>query len=163
VCEIEQLLQVALENITPEDGTAMVKLLEDEKIGFPWKEGTEELSEMSEDELWTHLGLKDTKALPFFQDYTDPDGAIHPWCEVGEKWLALESSPQEVLKPQWHQLVRILRMLKMAFQNQPVLLMDCGGIGKTFQVVGVMACLAFYHQFYEKNQKFPWIFGTCHS
>jgi hypothetical protein len=132
VREIEQLLQVALENITPEDGMAMIKLLEGEKIGFPWKEGTEELSELSEDELWTHLGLKDTMALPFFQDYTNPDGAINPWSEVGEKWPALESSPQEVLKPRWHQLVGILRMLERAFQNQPVLLMDCVGIGKTF-------------------------------
>jgi hypothetical protein len=163
VREIEQLLQAALENIAPEDGTAMVELPEGEKIDFLWKEGTEELSELSEDELWTCLGLKDTKALPFFQDYTDPDGAIDPWSEVGEKWLALESSPREVLKPRWHQLVGILRMLERAFQNEPVLLMDGVGIGKTFQVVGVMACLAFYRRFYEKNQKFPGIFGTCHS
>lgn len=161
--DIEQLLRAALENIAPEDGMAMVELPEEEKIDFLWKEGTEELSGLSEDEIWTRLGLKDTKALPFFQDYTDPDGAIDPWSEAGESWLALESSPREVLKPRWHQLVGILRMLERAFQNQPVLLMDGVGIGKTFQVVGVIACLAFYRRFYGKNQRFPGVFSMCLS
>lgn len=159
--QIEQLLHAALENITSEDSAVVVELPEEEKIDFPWKEGTEELSELSEEELWIRLGFRDTKALPFFQDYTDPDGVIDPWSEAGERWLASECSPREVLKPRWHQLVGIHRMLERVFQNQPILLMDGVGIGKTLQAVGLIACMAFYRHFYDKHKRFPGIFGKC--
>ena len=41
-------------------------------------------------------------------------------------------------------------MLQRAFDGNPILLMDGVGIGKTFQVIGFIACLAY---------KFPGTFG----
>lgn len=159
VQEIEQLLKVALENVDPADACTCVEVPEGSPLDLDWHEGTEELSELSEDQLWTGLGLKDTKELPLFQSYTDPDGTIDPWSDEGEKWLASEENPREVLRPRWHQLVGIYRMLERAFEGEPVLLMDGVGIGKTFQVIGFISCMAFYHHFFKKNGKFPGSFG----
>lgn len=140
------------------DATTTVELPEGPGIDVPWKEGTEDLSDLTEAELWTRLGLQD-RSLPFFQQYTDPDAAIDPWSEAGEKWLASVTNSREVLRPRWHQLVGIYRMLERAFDGEPVLLMDGVGIGKTFQVIGFIACLAFYRRYFEKQEKFPGIFG----
>ncbi|KAI6041712.1 hypothetical protein EDC04DRAFT_2892786 [Pisolithus marmoratus] len=79
------LVQAALENIQPDDG--MLELPDGNSIDFSWKEGVKDLSHFTEDELWAHLGLKEAKAIPLFQMYTDPDAAIEPWTDEGESWL----------------------------------------------------------------------------
>ena len=141
-----------------EENSGIVELPDGRTVDIDWKEGVEDLAHLSEDDLWTCLGLPDKK-LPFFQEYTDPDAAIEPWTEEGEKWLADPTSAREQLRPRWHQLVGILRMLQCAFEGSPVLLMDGVGIGKTFQVVGLIACLAYYVPYYDKNGHFPGSFG----
>lgn len=42
-----------------------------------WSEGVEGLNNLSEDELWKHLGLTD-KTIPFFNAGLDPEGNYHP-------------------------------------------------------------------------------------
>ncbi|KAG9308261.1 hypothetical protein JVU11DRAFT_12148 [Chiua virens] len=160
VQQLELLLKVALETLDSDDAGPPVQLPEGPSLDFPWQEGTEDLAKVSEDDLWANLGLKESKRLPFFQEFTDPDGAIEPWSDEGEKWLASDSNPREPLRPRWHQLVGIYRMLERAFESQPVLLMDGVGIGKTFQVIGFVACLAFFHRYFEKNNKFPGAFAS---
>ncbi|KAF9222840.1 hypothetical protein BS17DRAFT_651418, partial [Gyrodon lividus] len=118
-----------------------------------WQEGVEDLGQLTEEQLWSHLGFKD--AIPFFQEFTDPDAIIKPWSKEGVAWLANPESRHEPLRPRWHQLVGILRMLQRAFTGELVLLMDGIGIGKTFQVIGFIACLAYYHAFFETHKKLP--------
>ncbi|KIK12890.1 hypothetical protein PISMIDRAFT_38574, partial [Pisolithus microcarpus 441] len=156
--EIEQLVQAALENIQPDD-TAF-DLPEGDHIDIPWKEGVEDLGKFTEDELWAHLGLKEKKAIPMFQKYTDPDAVIEPWTDEGERWLNSPDSGREPLRARWHQLVGIFRMLQRAFQGDAVLLMDGVGIGKTFQVIGFIACLAWFRSHFEVHKKFPGSFAN---
>ncbi|KAI6041178.1 hypothetical protein EDC04DRAFT_2893393 [Pisolithus marmoratus] len=151
--EVEQLVQAALENIQPDNG--MLELPDGNSIDFSWKEGVEDLSHLTEDELWAHLSLKEAKAIPLFQMYTDPDAAIEPWTDEGESWLKNPDSGCEPLHARWHQLVGILRMLQRAFRAEPVLLMDGVGIGKTFQVIGFIACLAWFRSHFATHKKFP--------
>jgi len=122
----------------------------------------EDLSKLSEDQIWSYLGFNNTKVLPFFQEYTDPDGVIDPWSEEGERWLASETSPHEPLSPRWHQLIGIYCMLEHAFEGEPVFLMDGVSIEKTLQDLGLIACLAFYCHFFNKNRTFPGAFGRFH-
>lgn len=142
-----------------QDAQVPIELPEGSPIEIPWSEGTEDLAKVTEDELWACLGLPDKK-LPFFQEFTDPDAIIEPWTAEGEKWLASETSNREPLRPRWHQLVGIYRMLERAFEGKPVLLMDGVGIGKTFQVIGFVACLSFFHWHHKTYKKFPGAFGT---
>lgn len=53
---------------------------------FQWSEGVEQYSSMSEDDLWTILGLPE-KQIPFFNLLQDPYGNCDPWTEDGQTWL----------------------------------------------------------------------------
>lgn len=155
---INQLVRASLENITG-DNTEAFDLDPDDQIDLTdWKEGVEDLNQLSEDELWKRLGLPDQR-LPFFQQWTDPDSLISPWSEEGQAWLKNESSARQPLRPRWHQLVGILRMLERAFDGQPVLLMDGVGLGKTLQALGAIACLAYYRECFKSMGHFPGMFG----
>ncbi|KAI5982172.1 P-loop containing nucleoside triphosphate hydrolase protein [Pisolithus albus] len=156
--EIKQLVQAALENIQPDD--MAFDLPDGDGIDFTWKEGVEDLGKFTEDELWAHLGLKEQKVIPLFQRYTDPDAVIEPWTDEGEKWLKNPDSGRQPLHARWHQLVGILRMMQRAFQGEAVLLMDGVGIGKTFQVIGFIACLAWFRSHFEAHKKFPGSFAN---
>ncbi|KAG2134716.1 P-loop containing nucleoside triphosphate hydrolase protein [Suillus cothurnatus] len=128
-----------------------------------WRSGVEQYSECSMDDLWEQLGLQQTKQLPFFQTHTDPNGAITPWSEEGQAWLDNPLNEVSVLAPRWHQLVGILKMIDRALLGEPVMLMDGVGLGKTMQAVGVIVCLAHYHDYYKMYGMFPGKFAsrTC--
>lgn len=153
--EVEQLIQATLEDLDSE--VPEIELPDAENIDMVWKEGVEDLKDLTEKQLWNSLGME--ASLPFFQKYTDPDAAIEPWSPEGVAWLADPKSSREPLQPRWHQLVGIYRMLQRAFEDEPVLLMDGVGIGKTFQVIGFIACLAFFRSCYETHGRFPGAFG----
>lgn len=162
MAEITYMIITALENTQDYDETDRIEIdLENPLSIENWSEGVEDLNACREDELWERLGLSDKK-LPFFQDFTDPDGFIDPWSEEGQKWLEEELDARRVLKPRWHQLVGILRMLQRAFEGKPVLLMDGVGLGKTMQVVGAIACLAYYREYHAKRNDFPGEFGALY-
>ncbi|EPQ49722.1 hypothetical protein GLOTRDRAFT_134692, partial [Gloeophyllum trabeum ATCC 11539] len=125
-----------------------------------WKEGTEDLAKVSEEELWAHLGFGEKKQLPLFQEWYDPSGMIEPWSEEGVAWLENPQSGRARLQPKWHQLVGIFRMLQHLFEGRAVLLMDGVGLGKTLQSVGVLACLVYYREHYRQKNDYPgWFKG----
>ncbi|KIN92957.1 hypothetical protein M404DRAFT_172154 [Pisolithus tinctorius Marx 270] len=156
--EVEQLVQAALENIQSDD--VALEIPDGENIDIAWTEGVEDLAWLTEDEIWVHLGLKEGKKIPLFQEFTDPDATIEPWSEEGEAWLNDPTTTHEPLQARWHQLVGILRMLQRAFDGQPVLLMDGVGIGKTFQVLGFIACLSWFRRHFDTHGKFPGAFAN---
>lgn len=120
---------------------------------FQWSEGVEEFNSMSEDDLWTILGLPE-KRIPFFNASQDPYGNCDPWTEEGQNWFT-DTRNGEPLALRWHQLVGLVKMLKNAFEGSPILLMDDVGLGKTIQVTALIALLAFYREFYTIHKRFP--------
>lgn len=154
---IDQLIRASLENVA-EDQEPFELDLDDTIDITDWKEGVEELSKVPEEELWRRLGMPNQK-IDLFQEWTDPNCTIAPWSDSGQAWLCDPLKGRVPLRPRWHQLVGILRILERTFNGEPVLLMDGVGIGKTLQVVGAIACLAYYHRYYSKNNHFPGIFS----
>ena len=152
------MINIAIETVDNEGTVEVIELPEGREVDMAWMEGVEDLKNATEDDLWHWLGYTD-KRIPYFQEYTDPNALIDPWTDEGIKWLASPTSTREPLRPRWHQLVGIFQMLELAFDASPILLMDGVGIGKTFQVVGLIASLAYYQKFYEKTGKFPGAFG----
>ncbi|KAG2063485.1 hypothetical protein BDR04DRAFT_1037816 [Suillus decipiens] len=118
---------------------------------FQWTEGVEEYNGMSEDDIWTILGLPEKK-IPFFNLSQDPYGDCDPWTEDGQTWLKENGEP---LALRWHQLVGLVKMVKNAFCGRPILLMDEVGLGKTIQVTALIAVLSFYREFYTMHRRFP--------
>ncbi|KAF8422282.1 P-loop containing nucleoside triphosphate hydrolase protein [Boletus edulis BED1] len=148
-------IKVSLENVQMSANPEPLELELDDNVDLKgWKEGVEELSKVSEESLWTMLGFPEKK-LPFMQKWTDSGATIDPWSAEGQAWLEDERSDRLPLKPRWHQLVGIYRMLERAFEGKPVLLMDGVGLGKTLQVLGTIACLTFYRNHYSSHKKFP--------
>ncbi|KAG1741027.1 P-loop containing nucleoside triphosphate hydrolase protein [Suillus occidentalis] len=158
VRELEAIIQAALDAMASSDA---VHLDFEETIPLAdWRSGVEEYAECSMDDLWQQLGLDQSKQLPFFQTYTDPNDVISPWSEDGQAWLDDALNEKSILAPRWHQLVGILRMIDRALLGEPVMLMDGVGIGKTMQAVGVIACLAHYHDYYKMHGMFPGKFAS---
>jgi hypothetical protein len=109
------------------------------------------LNNLSEDELWKHLGLTD-KTIPFFNAHLDPEGNYHPWDKKhGKSWFEKEEN-SVLLTLHLFQLVGIAKMLENTFSGKPVLLMDTVGLGKTIQVTAFIAILAYYHHYYEAHK-----------
>jgi hypothetical protein len=126
-----------------------------------WKEGVEEWQEKTEDELWEMLGLLE-KRLPMFNERVDMHSLHDPWDAEGKRWFEDPENQAQImpLAPHWHQLVGIYKMLNHAFRGKPILLMDEVGLGKTLQVVSVIAVLAFFCAFCDQNGRFPGAFGA---
>jgi hypothetical protein len=131
--------------------------LDFDSADIEWSEGVEELKDKTVDELWDMLGCPN-KQLPFFNQLQDVDGSHDPWVEAEKAWFS-DSKNVEPLVPRWHQLVGILKMVKNAFCGRPVLLMDSVGLGKTLQITGAVAVLAFYREYYKKHGFYPGMFG----
>lgn len=153
--QVTRDLLLSIEDIEAGDDDERLDLDLDPKIDLEWKEGVEALAQFTEEQMWEKLGLPD-KNLPFFQQWTDPDGTIDPWSEEGQAWLKDDTNTsRQALRPRWHQLVGIYRTVERAFECKPVLLMDGVGLGKTLQVLGAIACLAYYRRVYETKGNFP--------
>ncbi|KAG1793331.1 P-loop containing nucleoside triphosphate hydrolase protein [Suillus plorans] len=154
VKELELFIETTLAAMVPLEGDKVViDFAENMDVG-DWKSGVEEYDKHSEDQLWEDLGLPE-KRLPFFQTRLDPDAVIDPWSQEGQQWLDNPANPAQNLVPRWHQLVGILRLVDRALDDEPVMLMDGVGVGKTMQAVGLIACLAHYREHYRKHGKFP--------
>ncbi|KAJ7852515.1 hypothetical protein B0H14DRAFT_2354763 [Mycena olivaceomarginata] len=123
-----------------------------------WEEGTEEYSHLSVDQLWVLLGLPD-KAIPFFNTKLDPTGLHNPWTDEGNAFFEDDRNSKINLTPQWHQLVGLYEMMNMAFIAEPVVLMDEVGLGKTLQIIALVACLAYYRDYYQQKKYFPGAFS----
>ncbi|KAJ7914639.1 P-loop containing nucleoside triphosphate hydrolase protein [Mycena leptocephala] len=117
----------------------------------------EEYSHLSVDQLWVLLGLPD-KAIPFFNTKLDPTGLHNPWTEEGNAFFEDDRNSKINLTPRWHQLVGLYKMMNMAFIAEPVVLMDEVGLGKTLQIIALVACLAYYRDYYHQKKYFPGAF-----
>jgi hypothetical protein len=157
------LIHELVKTSSEDEDNAIPELDLDMNVGVVvWKEGVEEWQEKSEDELWSMLGLPE-KRLPLFNEKIDMHGLHDPWDTEDKKWFDDPANQGRItpLAPRWHQLVGIYKMLDHAFKGKPILLMDEVGLGKTLQVVGVIAVLAFYRAFHDENGRFPGAFGAC--
>ncbi|KAH9852798.1 hypothetical protein C2E23DRAFT_697312, partial [Lenzites betulinus] len=101
-----------------------------------WTEGVEEYSKLSYAELARALGLPNSD-LPFFNLLQDPIGELDAWSEEGQ--AVLRSDAAVPLKPMWHQMVGITKIIDNLFDKKNLLIMDEVGVGKTMQAVGAIA------------------------
>lgn len=129
-------------------------MIGDEETSGEWKEGTEGYQEMSMDNLWSKLGLGN-KVIPCFNPYIDPTALFTPWTREGEAFFADPNSRKVALAPQWHQLVGIHKMISLGFEGKPVLLMDEVGLGKTLQMIGTIAILAWFTEYHDQHKDYP--------
>lgn len=126
-------------------------------LDIEWSEGVEDLSSLSEDELWQYLGIPDKK-IPFFNAYVDPQGVHDPWSEEGRQWLKSRRHREPLLlRP--YQVVGVVKNVSNAFAGKAILLMDAVGLGKTIQVIATIAILTYYREYYDAHGKFPGAFG----
>ncbi|EED80799.1 predicted protein [Postia placenta Mad-698-R] len=135
-----------------------IKHLEIQELNFNraevghWREGVEEYANLTLDEVWDRLGLRD-KVIPGFATLQDPDGTFDAWTKQGQ--AVLKGSKATLLTPRWHQLVGLLKLLDNLFLGKPMLLMDEVGIGKTMQAVGLCAMYDYARQYYVEHECFP--------
>lgn len=95
--DIKHLIMAALEHVNSDTASGVVDLPEGRPLEIRWKEGVEDLANVTEDEIWSCLGLQEDRKLPFFQQFTDPDTVIEPWSQEGEEWLTNPQSGREAL------------------------------------------------------------------
>ena len=156
---IAAVIQDAIEQYEGRDHTIIPEISFDALPDDNWCSGVETFMELTTEQLWLMLGLANQK-LPNFNADHDSENIHDRWDKSEAAWFA-DKANLVPLEPRWHQLVGILKMLHLAFDGKPVLLMDEVGVGKTMQVVGLIAMLAYYREFWDKNQDYPGIFGRC--
>jgi hypothetical protein len=156
--EVDQLAAIIQEQIRisdPDaDDEAAPTLELERRITINWMEGVEEYKSLTRDAVFTCLGYK---GIPGFNRTFDPTGVHDPWSYEDGEWFKTSEDVADLV-PRWHQLVGILKMTKCAFDGQPILLMDEVGLGKTMQVAGLIATLAYYRDYFAEHSRFPGIF-----
>ncbi|KAI0037453.1 hypothetical protein FA95DRAFT_1506960 [Auriscalpium vulgare] len=120
-----------------------------------WTTGVDQYKDYTVEQLWQALGIT-TGQLPFFHPKVDLEGSKTP--SLDRAWFEEEGNGVPLV-PHWHQLVGICRMLDCAFEGKPVLLMDDVGLGKTLQVIGFFAMLAWYREERRQDRPYPGQFG----
>jgi hypothetical protein len=160
--QANELSNIVLEQIMllePMDDEELPELnLLNPRILFDWEEGVEDLSVMSSDQLQATMGL-DNKHVPYFNKIYDRTGLHNPWEH--KEWFEQhkETEDVDVLNPRWHQQVGILKIIQQAFNQKSTLLMDDVGLGKTMQITGVIAMLAYFRDYFSHHKKYPGGFG----
>lgn len=111
-----------------------------------WESGVEHLSKKTYDDLIKDLNLVSEsgapKTFPQFNEMYDPNTpAATPWNEA--EWTKASAAAHlEELKPRWHQVVGVHKMVANAVKGLPTMVMDDVGVGKTMQAVGLITVLA---------------------
>lgn len=122
-----------------------------------WDSGVDRFQCYTEDDVCHELGF-DINNIPSFNRRHDPDSIVDPWTPEGSKWLA-DLTHGNDLRPRWHQLVGLLKMVNNFFDGLPILLMDGVGLGKTIQITMLCATLDYYRTYYDAHGIFPGISG----
>jgi len=144
-------MELHLQNLDPDAVVEeMPEYDPDREPNEEWQEGVEDFAEYTTDALWAYLGVS---KIPFFNERYDLLNGQDGWSDA--KVAEEIQQHGEWLVPRWHQLVGIAKMLTNAFEGKPVLLMDDVGIGKTLQVVGLVAVLSYYREYHLQHKKFP--------
>ena len=159
VCFVASLIQDVIEQHQTRGEVELPEISFDDLPDSNWPSGVEEFSACTMEQLWELLGLSE-RTLPHFNTDYDDENLHDRWDEAEAAWFA-DKANLVPFEPRWHQLIGILKMLKMAFEGKPVLLMDEVGVGKRMQVVGVVAMLAHYRDCWEKTHDYPGMFGKC--
>ncbi len=154
--EVETMLQLLAECMEIEK-TRTQEVVEFDIAPEPeveWSEGVEHLKDKTPEELYGMLGLE-KYSIPFLKEKItmDPDGSGD--LEV----LSTGAVTTEGFSLRWHQLVGVTKMVERAMNSEPVLLMDDVGLGKTVQVLGLFAMLAYYRSYHKKHNRYPGIWG----
>ena len=157
VCFVASLIQDVIEQHQTRGEVELPEISFDDLPDSNWPSGVEEFSACTMEQLWELLGLSE-RTLPHFNTDYDDENLHDRWDEAEAAWFA-DKANLVPFEPRWHQLIGILKMLKMAFEGKPVLLMDEVGVGKRMQVVGVVATLAHYRDCWEKTHDYPGMFG----
>lgn len=120
--------------------------------------GTEYWKQHDEASILQLIGA--SNGFPGFVDWLDVNGELNSWDRP--QWVA-EAQPHQKVRCElrWHQLVGIVEGVKGAFAGRNILLMDQVGLGKTLQIAGIVALLAFCRHMYDRDDRFPGIFGKC--
>lgn len=123
-----------------------------------WEEGVETWKKNTEADLWTFLGLSAARKIPLFNEFADPDSNLDPW-DSRHAGLFKTGEGLIPLRPRWHQLVGVMKMLSDMFEGKTVLLMDEVGLGKTLQAVALICMVEFFRNYYKAHHTFPGEFG----
>jgi hypothetical protein len=116
--------------------------------------GEASLDEISIDMLYKdYLGISDGRIPGLHEDMLVGAEACMDRWEAGEE--ALHTAELAGLKLSRRQIVGIVQMLINAFQGIPIMNNDDVGVGKTFQVLGFIAVLAWFHEYRKKTGTFP--------
>lgn len=146
-------------SVTPEEimrATEDTTVADGENIDLnSWEEGTEEFKNWPVSRLRAALGVSATGAFPGMPEKYDTTGVHNPVSDPDFFNNPPENSPIRDVDFKWHQLVGILKIMRNAFDGKPVLLMDSVGVGKTLQIIGVIALLPYYREVFRTTGSFP--------
>lgn len=145
----------SLTNISNEDDE-LPEINFDYESPMTWSEGGDQYKTNTEADFWRMWGLPE-ECIPVFNKLLDKEGLRNPHTDP--QWF---KEPQETivpLQPRWHQMLGAQEMLTAAFKGDSTLLMDEVGLGKTMQMVMVIALLDWFRQYWEQHKKFPGAFG----
>lgn len=157
--DLQEIRTKVYERITEIDNESdVIDLPNGEFVNIEWSEGTEDFQASTRDEIAAALGLVNGE-IPNFNAFLDPRGEKTYWDHA--EWFADAANDQIPCSPRWHQLVGQLAMVHRAFDGKNVLLMDEVGLGKTMQIVGVIAILTFFREYHEAKGHFPGAFSEC--
>ncbi|KAM5530103.1 hypothetical protein V8D89_016232 [Ganoderma adspersum] len=120
-----------------------------------WASGVERFETWSLEQLWRYLGFRDE--ILGLNTLQDPNGLVDPWDERPWADLVARNKVTELF-PFWHQVVGIAELITRALNGKPSLLMDDVGVGKTLQIVGLIAVYAHYFETHKRTGKFPGAF-----
>lgn len=122
-----------------------------------WASGVEHFQTWSLEQLWRYLGFRDE--ILGLNTLQDPNGLVDPWDEKAWADLVARNKVTDLF-PFWHQVVGIAELITRTLDGKPSLLMDDVGVGKTLQIVGLIAVYAHYFETHKRTGKFPGAFGT---
>ncbi|EKM49018.1 uncharacterized protein PHACADRAFT_202111, partial [Phanerochaete carnosa HHB-10118-sp] len=147
VDDIENEINDALDHYK-KDGEDLPFAEGDRAILADWNLDAElkHLTHKNPTELWQYLGIMDEKLVPL-SDWRDPYLLYTTWTNHLE-------CPEERKLPcnlKWHQLVGLCRLVEAVFDNKSLLVMDEVGVGKTLQVIALIAYRIMSLQSIEKN------------
>lgn len=123
----------------------------------------EELGKKTEQELLDLLGLHAERSIPGVAKWYSAKPDFNSFSLERDKWKqavadadnGLETSGMKRFQILRHQLAGIARMLELAMQGLPILLLDDVGLGKTIQLLMLVAMIAFYRDFKSRSGSFP--------
>jgi hypothetical protein len=114
----------------------------------------EELAGLDLKELYTdYLGLPSCRIPGLFENMVRPDrSSVDRWSSTARVIPADDLVP---LNLDHRQVVGVVRKLMNAFKGHPIINSDDVGVGKTFQVLAVVAVLKWFAHYFDEHHQYP--------